>query len=145
MSYKVGDRVEVYAVCAWMSGQIKSEYPGYWTVRLDKPIPVPTSQMSASKAMDDEWIAWMSNPDGIRLLTPVRAESNHPVEEVAEALYVLLHAEREADWRAQHGAPGATDDGAHIGLAFRPFAESDRRPAFLAAAEKVVAALGRTP
>jgi hypothetical protein len=145
MSYKVGDRVEVYAVCAWMSGRIASEYPGYWTVRLDVPIPAPTSQMGAPKVMENEWIAWKSNPNGIRLLTPPRAESDHPVEEVAEALYVLFHAEREADWRAQHGIPETTTDGACIGLSFVPFTESDRRPAFLAAAEKVVAALGRVP
>lgn len=126
-----GDRVEVFDVEAgiWRRGRLESETDERYTVLLDTPIPDGLSGRTT------HLFAWKSGEVGLRKCP----DTDPRIEKVAEVLYDLAGAEREFEFRSKYGEVLAS--GTRIEFCWPSFGLSDRRPFYLAAAEKLVEVL----
>jgi len=130
-----GDRVEVFdnTEGIWRLGRLESETDRLYMVLLDMPFLVGVSGRSVPIT---HLFARKHGEASIHKIP----DTDPRIERVAEVLYDLVGAEREFEWRAKYGVP-ELESGAHIGICWPSFGQSDRRPFYLAAAEKLVGAL----
>jgi hypothetical protein len=135
MPLTTGDRVEVYDPHAGrrVCGRLESETDEWYMVLLDTAV-------FHDGRLTNHLHVWKSGSPSILK----RPDSDPRIERLAEVLYDLVGAEREFEWRSKYGVP-ETVEGVRIGICQLPFGESDRRPFYLAAAEKILAILGTTP